>query len=129
MGGHQHPANIARHDELSWWGRLPDRLTGVIGTMRFICGAGVVIGGWITLNVVAWVAHWDPNPFQVLNLVISVFSLFTGPLVLMSQSRQSEHDRVRAEHDYGVNEEALAWSRAVGAHLGVELPGPAGGCS
>jgi uncharacterized membrane protein len=119
---HQHPANVARHDDLSWQDRIPDQLTAVIGTMKFIYWSTVVIGLWIALNSLGmFVWRWDPYPFVFLNLGFSAFAYYSAPLILMSQNRQTEHDRVRAEHDFEVNEESLAWGRAIGARLGVEV--------
>lgn len=120
---HLHPANIARHDGLSWGEQLPDRLTAAIGTMAFIYWSTVVIAAWITLNCLGlFVWHWDPYPFVFLNLAFSAFAFYSAPLILMAQNRQTEHDRARAEHDYEVNQETLGWSRAIGEHLGVDKP-------
>lgn len=123
---HRHPANTARHDGLSWQDRLPDRMTAAIGTMRFIYWATLVIALWVALNVVGLaVLEWDPYPFVFLNLGFSAFAFYSCPLILMAQNRQTEHDRVKAEHDYTVNDETLRWSRSIGAHLGVDLqPAP-----
>lgn len=121
--GHRHPANVARHDELTWQDRLPDHLTAVIGTMRFIYWSTIVIALWIGLNTAGlFLWHWDPYPFVFLNLGFSAFAYYSAPLILMSQNRQSEHDRLRAEHDYEVNKEALAWNKAIAAHLGIADP-------
>lgn len=124
---HRHPANIARHDELSLQERLPDTLTNGIGTMAFIYWSALIILVWVVLNSVGlFVWHWDPYPFVFLNLGFSAFAYFSAPLILMSQNRQTEHDRVKAEHDYEVNEAALAEVRGhraltkrIAEHLGV----------
>jgi uncharacterized membrane protein len=55
------------------------------------------------LNVVAWVQHWDPYPFILLNLVLSFQAAFTAPVIMMAQNRQSGIDRHRAQLDYDVN--------------------------
>jgi uncharacterized membrane protein len=119
---HRHPANIARHDDLTWQARLPDRLTAAVGTMRFIYWSTAVIAVWVALNILALIRHWDPYPFQMLNLAFSAFAFYSSPLILMAQNRQTQHDRVKAEHDFEVNETSLAWNRAIGLHLGVQLP-------
>jgi uncharacterized membrane protein len=123
---HLHPANRARHDGLSWQDRLPDRLTSFIGTMRFVYWSTAVIAAWIAANVIGLaVLQWDPYPFVFLNLGFSAFAFYSAPLILMAQNRQTEHDRVKAEHDYAVNDETLRWTRAIGGHLGVDLqPAP-----
>jgi uncharacterized membrane protein len=105
ISGHRHPANIARHDDLTAADRIPDRLTNGIGTMKFIYWSAVVIALWATLNTTGlFVWHWDPYPFVFLNLGFSAFAYFSAPLILMSQNRQTEHDRARAECDYEINE-------------------------
>lgn len=91
--------------------------------MAFIYWSTLVIAAWITLNCMGlFVWHWDPYPFVFLNLAFSAFAFYSAPLILMAQNRAAEHDRVKAEHDYAINEKALAWSRAIGAHLGIDEP-------
>jgi uncharacterized membrane protein len=52
-------------------------------------------------------AAWDPFPFILLNLVFSTQAAYAAPLLLLSQNRRSDRDRVQAEHDFGVNQLAL----------------------
>ena len=58
------------------------------------------------LNVMAWINHWDPYPFILLNLVLSCLAAMQAPVILMSQNRTTERDRARAEYDYQVNRKA-----------------------
>lgn len=67
-------------------------------------GAMLVI--WMTLNVVAWVGGWDPYPFILLNLVLSTLAATQAPIIMMSQNRQEERDRLQAQYDYAVNRKA-----------------------
>jgi uncharacterized membrane protein len=67
--------------------------------------------------------RWDPYPFILLNLVFSTQAAYAAPLLLLSQNRQAERDRVQSEHDFRVNQLALqylfAWHRdAHGADCG-----------
>ena len=59
--------------------------------------------------------RWDPYPFILLNLVFSTQAAYAAPLILLSQNRQADTDRITAEHDYRVNQFALqhpiAWHR------------------
>ncbi|GAB2695798.1 DUF1003 domain-containing protein [Kitasatospora kifunensis] len=120
---HRHPANVARHDERTVGDRVADDITKSMGSWRFIIAQAVFTAAWIVVNTVhGWGLMWDSYPYVLLNLVYSFQAGFTGPILLLSQNRQAEHDRLRAEHDYGVNEEALAWSRAIGARLDVQIP-------
>ncbi|MEO5709653.1 MAG: DUF1003 domain-containing protein [Nocardioidaceae bacterium] len=110
-----HPANRRRYEGLSTGERMADRLTASFGSWAFILVQSVIVLTWIGLNVVAWRARWDPYPFIALNLVFSTQAAYAAPLLLLSQNRQSERDRIQAEHDFRVNQLALqylfAWHR------------------
>jgi uncharacterized membrane protein len=55
------------------------------------------------LNVTAYVEHWDPYPFILLNLALSFQAAYSAPVIMMSQNRQASIDRAEARHDYDVN--------------------------
>ncbi|MCG6534334.1 MAG: DUF1003 domain-containing protein [Syntrophales bacterium LBB04] len=61
---------------------------------------------WIALNLIAFIYHWDPYPFILLNLLFSVQAAYAAPIIMMSQNRQSERDRHQADNDYKTNVEA-----------------------
>lgn len=82
---------------------LADRIAAVVGSWRFIIVQSVLLVSWIMLNVVAWMQHWDPYPFILLNLVLSFQAAFTAPILMMAQNRQSTIDRQKAQLDYDVN--------------------------
>jgi uncharacterized membrane protein len=107
--GHLHPANRRRHDERTRSERLADRVTAVFGSWLFIIVQTMIVALWIALNLVAAVHHWDPYPFILLNLVFSTQAAYAAPLILLSQNRQADTDRIRAEHDYQVNQKALQY--------------------
>lgn len=109
---HQHPANVARHDERDFGQRAADGVARAIGSWRFIISQTLVIIGWIGLNVLVFIRHWDPYPFILLNLLFSTQAAYAAPILQLSSNRQSEHDRLKAEHDYEVNEAALAEIRS-----------------
>lgn len=110
---HLHPANKARHDNLSFGQRVADSVTAGFGSWRFIIIQSVLVTVWIVLNLVAWFEHFDPYPFILLNLAFSTQAAYAAPLILLAQNRQEDHDRLRAEHDYVVNEESLALLRSI----------------
>ena len=58
------------------------------------------------LNVVALINHWDPYPFILLNLLFSTQAAYAAPIIMMSQNRQNERDRIQAQQDYQTNIEA-----------------------
>jgi uncharacterized membrane protein len=105
---HRAPANRVRHDDQPLSARIADRVTGVFGSWAFIVAQTTLIVLWLGYN--GWVAtHWlaggdfDPYPFILLNLLFSTQAAYAAPLILLSQNRTAERDRVKAEHDFDVN--------------------------
>lgn len=82
---------------------LADRIAAIVGSWRFIIVQSILLALWIFLNVIAWMQHWDPYPFILLNLVLSFQAAFTAPILMMAQNRQSAIDRQKAQLDYDVN--------------------------
>jgi len=84
--------------------RVADRVAEFGGSWSFIVLFWTVLGGWIILNSVSLLTHpFDPYPYILLNLVLSCLAAIQAPIIMMSQNRQEARDRLRAEHDYGVN--------------------------
>lgn len=75
---------------------------------------------WAALNVTAYVRHWDPYPFILMNLVLSLQAAYTGPVVMMSQNRMALRDRIDAQHDYELNQKAELEVRAILDHLAAQ---------
>lgn len=90
-------------EELTSGQRLADQLANQVGSWGFLIGQSAVLAGWVGINLMPGVPHWDESPFMMLNLVFSFASAYTAPVVLMSQNRQSETDRRNAEIDHLVN--------------------------
>jgi hypothetical protein len=113
--GLRHPANRRRFEQRTRGERLADQVTGIFGSWRFIIVQTVAVVAWIAANLVGLARHWDPYPFILLNLLFSTQAAYAAPLILLSQNRQSDTDRIKAEHDYRVNQLALgylvAWHR------------------
>lgn len=86
--------------------RVSDWVATNVGSWPFIIGQSILLVIWIILNVVAWISHWDPYPFILLNLALSFQAAYTGPIVMMSQNRASERDRYQAIEDFKVNKAA-----------------------
>ena len=86
--------------------RVADKVADTIGSWRFIITQSVILTIWIILNVIAWIKHWDPYPFILLNLMLSFQAAYAGPVIMMSQNRQSAKDRLAADIDHQVNTKA-----------------------
>jgi uncharacterized membrane protein len=89
--------------ELTRGQRLADKFAAQVGSWGFLIGQSTVLAGWVSINLMPGVPHWDESPFMMLNLVFSFASAYTAPIVLMSQNRQSDTDRRNAEIDHQVN--------------------------
>ncbi|MDZ7961783.1 MAG: DUF1003 domain-containing protein [Aulosira sp. DedQUE10] len=83
--------------------RLADKLASHVGSWKFLICQSSVLAGWVGMNLMPGVPHWDESPFIMLNLVFSFASAYTAPIVLMSQNRQSDTDRRNADMDHQVN--------------------------
>lgn len=85
-----------------------DILTKHMGSWTFILIFIFFIIAWIILNTILLVygKNWDKKPFIVLNLILSCLAAIQAPIILMSQNRQAQKDRVRTEYDYAVDKKA-----------------------
>ncbi|MFA7286695.1 MAG: DUF1003 domain-containing protein [Patescibacteria group bacterium] len=96
-----------RHNEERTVGqRLADAVAAYMGSWHFIILQSVLVFVWIVLNLVAYTLRWDPYPFILLNLLFSTQAAYAAPIIMMSQNRQGERDRVQALDDYETNKRA-----------------------
>jgi uncharacterized membrane protein len=86
--------------------RLADSVANGMGSWRFIIWQTIVVAVWMILNVIAFVGHWDPYPYILLNLVFSTQAAYAAPIIMMAQNRQNERDRAQADEDFRTNVEA-----------------------
>lgn len=98
--------NEVEMEHLTLGQRIADAVADTIGSWRFIIVQTTSLTIWIILNVTAWVNHWDPYPFILLNLMLSFQAAYAGPFIMMSQNRQAAKDRIAAEIDHQVNQKA-----------------------
>lgn len=83
--------------------RAADAIAKFAGSWAFIFSFVAVLVLWMVINVILAAKAFDPYPFILLNLVLSCVAAIQAPLIMMSQNRQEEIDRRRAENDYKVN--------------------------
>jgi len=116
---HKPVININQVDaeKLTTGQRIADRLAAVMGSWPFIIVQSIILAFWITLNVVAYINHWDPYPFILLNLALSFQAAYAAPIIMMSQNRQAAKDRLMAEQDYEVNCKAEDELKSIMTHL------------
>jgi len=89
---------------LKWSDRLADKVAELNGSWAFIIALFVLIGVWVTLNSPAVTGKpFDEYPYVFFNLLLAILVSLQGPLIVMSQNRQSTKDRATAENDFKVN--------------------------
>jgi len=88
--------------------RAADFITKWAGSWVFIISLFVFLFLWMLVNT-SWLLFgndWDPYPFILLNFILSTLAAIQAPIILMSQNRQSQKDRLQAKYDYSVNKKA-----------------------
>lgn len=96
---------VAHTDRLTLGQRAADAVARFGGSWTFIGLFASVLVGWMAINSVALLGPkpFDPYPFILLNLVLSCLAAVQAPIIMMSQRRQDERDRLEAQNDYSVN--------------------------
>ena len=96
--------NVEEDERLTFGQRIADRVATFGGSWTFICIFGMVMLVWVILNSTALLKdHFDPYPYILLNLFLSMIAAIQAPVIMMSQNRQSAKDRLRSDLDYQVN--------------------------
>ena len=93
-------------DMPSFGQRIADTVAATMGSWTFIIIQSTILLFWIVLNITAYVQRWDPYPFILLNLALSFQAAYAAPFIMMSQNRQQDIDRKKAESDYNINVKA-----------------------
>lgn len=96
--------NVLEEEEerLTFGQRIADRVAAFGGSWPFIFVFAAIMLVWMGINIIA-LAHFDPYPFILLNLVLSTLAAIQAPVIMMSQNRQSTKDKLLAQNDYQVN--------------------------
>ncbi|MCU1322049.1 MAG: putative rane protein [Acidobacteriaceae bacterium] len=93
-------------EEATFGNRVADSVAKFGGSWYFIISFGVVLVSYTALNIALRGKAWDPYPFILLNLFLSMLAAIQAPVIMMSQNRQDTKDRLRGELDYEVNRRA-----------------------
>ena len=100
--------------------KISDNVAEFGGSWKFIIAFFVVLTIWIIFNVLAiGVYKFDPYPFILMNLILSCIAALQAPIIMMSQNRQEEKDRIRSENDYLINLKAEMQIRSL--HKKIDL--------
>jgi uncharacterized membrane protein len=102
--------------------RIADKITKAMGSWAFIITQTVLITIWIIFNLTAWINHWDPYPFILLNLLFSTQAAYAAPIIMMAQNRQAQRDRLQARYDLETDRAAKREIEDLQKHLSrIEL--------
>jgi CRP/FNR family cyclic AMP-dependent transcriptional regulator len=96
--------NVEEEERLTIGQRVADKVASFGGSWTFIIIFGVILAIWVILNSTALLSdHFDPYPYILLNLFLSMIASIQAPVIMMSQNRQSAKDRLKSDLDYEVN--------------------------
>jgi uncharacterized membrane protein len=118
---HDHPAiinvNEVADEQLTRGQQIADKVAATMGSWRFIITQALLMICWVTFNSVALFLHFDGYPYILLNLAMSAQAAFATPLIMMSQNRQAEKDRLTAQNDYQTDLKGEEEIRHIMEHL------------
>ena len=112
-------SNEVIEEKMSFGDRVADDVASFGGSWIFIITCLVALVIYIIVNVNLHAKAWDPYPFILLNLVLSMLAAIQAPVIMMSQNRQDAKDRVRGELDYDVNLRAESEIQALTSKLNL----------
>ncbi|HUV68375.1 MAG TPA: DUF1003 domain-containing protein [Terracidiphilus sp.] len=112
-------ANDLIEERLTFGERLADSVARFGGSWSFIISFGIALVAYAGVNTALHNRAWDPYPFILLNLFLSMLASIQAPVIMMSQNRQDIKDRVRSELDFDVNRRAEAGIKSVSHQLRI----------
>ena len=96
--------NVEEAERLTFGQRIADKVASFGGSWTFIIIFGIILAVWVVFNSTALLAkHFDPYPYILLNLFLSMIASIQAPVIMMSQNRLSSKDRLKSDLDYEVN--------------------------
>ncbi len=119
---HEHPpvidVNEVADERMTVGQRIADGVAATMGSWRFIIIQSCILAAWLVLNSIQLIFRpFDEYPFILLNLMLSFEAAYSAPIIMMSQNRQAEKDRIMAESDYHCNIKGEEETRNLMDHL------------
>lgn len=118
LRANRHPNEVIEKDA-TFGERIADTVAGFGGSWTFIITFSVVLAVYMTVDAMLGKRAWDPYPYILLNLFLSMLAAIQAPVIMMSQNRQDTKDRLRGELDYDVNRRAEAEIQGLARKLNV----------
>jgi len=109
--------NEVIEEEATWADHIADGVARFGGSWRFIISFGIVLVVYTLANITLGKKAWDPYPFILLNLFLSMLAAIQAPVIMMSQNRQDKKDRLRGELDFDVNRRSETEIQGLGRKL------------
>jgi CRP/FNR family cyclic AMP-dependent transcriptional regulator len=110
--------NLVIEEEETRGEKIADKVASFGGSWTFIITFAVILTVYTAANIILRGKAWDPYPFILLNLFLSMLAAIQAPVIMMSQNRQDKKDRVRSELDFDVNVRAESEIQALSRRLG-----------
>jgi uncharacterized membrane protein len=112
-------ANVMIDEDATWGERVADSVARFGGSWNFILSFLAILVIYTSINIFYTSRRWDPYPFILLNLFLSMLAALQAPVIMMSQNRQDTKDRLRSELDFDVNRRAEAEIQALSSKLNL----------
>lgn len=93
-------------EKMSYSDRIADSVSSFVGSWPFLIIQSAIILVWVAWNTIPGLPHFDEFPFILLTLVLSLQAAYAAPIIMMSQNRQSDRDRIQAMEDFETNVKA-----------------------
>jgi uncharacterized membrane protein len=118
---HEHPpvcdAIELFEEQLTFSQKAADWVAETVGSWKFIFLQTIIFGFWILMNVTGWLYHWDPYPYILMNLVLSLLASYAASIILISQNLQERRDRIESRQHCLINEKTEEEARVILDHL------------
>ena len=95
--------NTGYSKQTKWPDKLADRIAAFGGSWYFILIFATFLVIWILVNTLRFIVHFDPQPFILLNLILSFIAAFQAPIIMMSQNRQAAREKRESIIDFAIN--------------------------
>ncbi len=118
LRANRHPNDVIEKDA-TFGERIADMVAGFGGSWTFIITFAIGLAVYMTMDAALGKKGWDPYPYILLNLFLSMLAAVQAPIIMMSQNRQDTKDRLRGELDYDVNRRAEAEIQGLARKLNV----------
>jgi uncharacterized membrane protein len=102
--------------------KVADWISNGMGSWPFLIVQSALLSAWVTLNIIAYVGHWDPYPFILMNLVLSMQAAYAAPIILMSQRRQDSINKIRDDKDFEVDKRTYELILRIAEKVGIDDP-------